>query len=274
MIDSLHNGDKVIKEALQLFLGKSLDFFGINYTPTEILDTEIIETKKSFGDKAFATAEKMGLHFESESHISKDDIIRFCSYNIDLTKKHKIPFTTIIITPKGSKQKGYNEGSINFSPIIIDLSTKNADEILKKAEKGEHINELELIYLPLYTSKDKNKEELLEKAINIVYNSKELDKNKIFALQILLTSTLIEKEKLIKILEDNMFKLENNPAIDYFERKGEERGLRKGEEEGKIKGKEEEKFEVAMKMLQKGFSIDDIADITNMPKEWVESSIR
>ena len=262
MIDSLHNQDKVIKEALELFIGKSLDFFGINYTPTEILDTEIIETKKSFGDKAFATAEKMGLHFESEAKLSKDDIMRFCSYNIDLARKHKIPFTTIIITPKGSKHKSYEEGSINFNPIIIDLSTRNAEEVLKKAEKGEHINELELIYLPLYNSKDKTKEELLEKAIDIVYNNKELDKNKIFALQILLTSTLIDEDKLIKILEDNMFKLENNPAIDYFEGKG------------RREGEEKNKFEVALKMIQKGFSIEEISDIINMPKEWIESNIK
>jgi predicted transposase/invertase (TIGR01784 family) len=38
----------------------------------------------------------------------------------------------------------------------------------------------------------------------------------------------------------------------------------KAEKKGRIKGKMEEKKEMAQKMLQRGFSLDDIAAITNL----------
>ena len=74
-----------------------------------------------------------------------------------------------------------------------------------------------------------------------------------------------------------MINLENNPAIEFFERRGEAKGRIKGIEEGRIEGKEEGiekgKFEVVIKMLQKGFNIKEISDIINMPVEWIENKL-
>lgn len=79
-INMHNNKDRALKEALELFLGKSLDFFGIEGSLTEILSTEITETttKKAYGDNAFKTDKNEGFHFENEAHINKNDIIRFC----------------------------------------------------------------------------------------------------------------------------------------------------------------------------------------------------
>ncbi len=41
-------------------------------------------------------------------------------------------------------------------------------------------------------------------------------------------------------------------------------------EEGKIEGKLEDKIEVSMKMLEKGYDIDTIAEITGLSKEEIE----
>ena len=91
----------------------------------------------------------------------------------------------------------------------------------------------------------------------VIISLKELDNSKIFALQILLVSRLIDEDKLLKILEDNMINLENNPAIEFFEQKGIEKG----------------KLEVVKKLFQKGFAINEISDMVNMPIEWIENKL-
>ena len=274
-IDTIHNQDKVFKEALELFIGKNLDFFGLEGILTEILSTEITETttKKAYADNAFKTDDNKGLHFENEVDVSKDDIMRFCSYNIDLARKHKIAFTTIIVTLKSPKVGEYNEGSISFKPIIIDLSKRSADEVLESIEKGKVVSELELIYLPLYSSKNKTKEELFEKVISLVSKTENINRNKIFAFQILLMSTLVDREKLLNILEENMFKLENNPAIDFFVEKGVQRGIQKGVEQGIEEGVEKNKLETAVKMFKANFPLATISQILEMPIEWVENVV-
>ncbi|MCL1996012.1 MAG: hypothetical protein FWG63_07400 [Defluviitaleaceae bacterium] len=273
-INKHHNQDKVFKEALDLFLNKSLDFFGIEQILTEILSTETTETttKKSFADNAFKTATNEGVHFESEADISEADLIRFCSSNIDLTRKHKLPFTTIILTPKRPKHTYYNKGSIKFMPKIIVLSELNADAVLENFHNGKPINELEMIYLPLYSSKTKTKAELLDAAIKIASVSKY--KDKIFALQTLLMSTFMDRETLLEILEDNMFKLENNPAIEFFIQKGMERGREEGIQQGMERGMQQGIAEAQRKsiavMLKYNLPVEGIAKELGVNTEIVE----
>jgi len=186
--------------------------------------------------------------------------MRFCASNIGMARKHNMPFTTIILTPKASKHTQYNKGSIKFTPKIIDLSKLDADLVLQNFKKGKPVNALELIYLPLYSSSTKTKEELFDSAIKMASESKNRDK--IFALQTLLMSTYIDKYKLQKILEENMFKLENNPTIDFFMEKGMEKGM------------EKRSFEIALEMFRDGLGVETIARYVKMPVEWVEDIVR
>ncbi|MCL2014696.1 MAG: hypothetical protein FWG68_00435, partial [Defluviitaleaceae bacterium] len=63
----------------------------------------------------------------------------------------------VILTLEQPKLTEYISESITFKPIIICLKERDADEALQNLQaqlkKGEPINELELIYLPLYNSK-------------------------------------------------------------------------------------------------------------------------
>ena len=52
--------------------------------------------------------------------------------------------------------------------------------------------------------------------------------------------------------------------------KGREEGMAKGREEGMAKGREEGILAVARKMKQKGRSVEEIADLTDLPKEEIE----
>ncbi|MCL1842326.1 MAG: hypothetical protein FWF79_00780, partial [Defluviitaleaceae bacterium] len=128
-VDKLHNQDKVLKESLDLYNGGSLEFLDAELSGkvTDILSTEITETttKKSSADKAFKVLEKgvyEGVHKEWEADVAEDDMMRFASSNVDLSRNHKMPFTTVIITAKKPRVTSYKNKSINFTPKIIDLS--------------------------------------------------------------------------------------------------------------------------------------------------------
>ena len=134
---------------------------------------------------------------------------RFASYNIDLSRKHKIPFTTVIITTQKPSVTSYKNRSLTFAPKIINLKERDADKVLKEINKKlkdgkcSEINILEIIYLPLYGSASgKTTSDLLDEAIKLTPKAIG-DKHKQHKLQdllILLTVSFIGNEELNKIL--------------------------------------------------------------------------
>ena len=119
-------------------------------------------------------------------------------------------------------------------------------------------------FLTRPSSKTKTKEELFDTVIKLADETE--NKEKILSLQILLMSTFIERTKLLKILEDNMLKLENNPAIEFFMEKGMEKGIEKGMEKGKI--------EAVLEMFKDGLGIETIAKYIKMPVSHVEDILK
>lgn len=114
VVDILHNQDKVLKESLDLYNGSTLEFLDAELSGevTAILGTEFTETttKKSFADKAFEVINngvREGIHKEWEAGITKADMQRFASYNADLSRNHKMDFTTVIITAKNPTVTSY-----------------------------------------------------------------------------------------------------------------------------------------------------------------------
>jgi hypothetical protein len=229
IVDMLHNQDKALKESLDLYNGGTLDFLDADLSGeiTDILSTEYTETttKKSYADKALKVrinGAYEGLHKEWEADISLDDLKRFGSLNMDLSRLHKIDFTTVIITAKKPSITSYENKSISFTPKIIDLSARDADVSLAeiesklKAGKQYEINSLEIIYIPLYVSKSgKKTPELLDIVIKLtpqVAKDKKTQQ-KLQDLLILLTSTFIDDADFRKILEVNMRVLEDSTAV-------------------------------------------------------------
>jgi hypothetical protein len=267
IVDTLHNQDKVLKESLSLFKGGSLDFLDTDLSGevTDILSTEITETttKKAYADNALKLSTNTGIHSEWEAHISKDDIMRFCSANIDLSRMHKIPFTTVVITTKKPGATQYENPSISFKPKIINLKDRDADKVLAEIERkinaGEHdsINALEVIYLPLYGSiSKKTTKDLLDIAIKltpkVVKNDKQ-KQNKMHDLLILLTGSFVSDEELNTILEANMRVLEDSPAVRVLE----------------DRGRNQRNIEIAQNMLRRGRSVQEISEDTGLDVERV-----
>ncbi|MCL2049535.1 MAG: hypothetical protein FWG87_12520 [Defluviitaleaceae bacterium] len=259
-IDTLFNQDKVVKESLSLYKGGSLAFLdeALDGEVTEILSTEITETttKKAYGDKALKLSTNKGISTEWEAEISTKDMLRFASYNIDLSREHKIPFTTVIITTRKPSVTSYSNPSLTFTPKIINLKERDADkeltDIHKKLQTGEKINELILLYLPLYGSKSgKTTAELLDTAIKLTPRVARDDTekcNKLQSLMLLLNSTFLSDEELFKIMEANRMVLEDNRAVRVLADMGRRQGLE----------------QAVVNMLRRGRDIQEISEDTGV----------
>ena len=269
-VDKFHSEDKVFKESFAIFKGKSLDFLDSEMTGNiiEVLMNEHTETitKKQFTDLVFKVSETKGRHHEWQHEINLDDLKRFLSYNTDLSRKYKeLDFETIVITNKAPKVTQYINSSVTFKPRVIVLSERNSDETIEKITKqieiGEPINELELIYLPMYNSPSgKSKVDLLSTSLKLSHKAiQDIEiRKKIQDLLILLVAKYLSDEEFKKVLEDNMVILEDNAAVRVLGKMGEERGI------------EQEKKETAILMLQKGFDKSTISEIIKKPLEWIE----
>jgi len=228
----------VLKESFDIFKNKSLHFLGIgdlNDTISDILSTEITETvtKKAFADKVFKKSNGTGLHIEWEADISNADFIRFAEYHLGLTKLHNILFQTVILSNKKPTNIMWESPSMLFKPTVIILSDRNFDKTIINIdymiENNEPINELELIYLPMYSSKaGKTDYERLKTAIELTKTTieDEAKRKKINILIIFLNERFVGKDVARKVVED-MKLYEDNVFVQIGEEKGIEKGIEK-----------------------------------------------
>ena len=261
-IDTFQSQDKVLKESFALFKGESLGFLDEEFSDvvTEVLSTELTEitTKKAYADNALKLQSNKGLHTECEAHISPQDMMRFASYNIDLSRTHGIPFTTVIITTQKPSVASYVNPSITFKPKIINLKERDADSVLAEIDRnlkaGDYssINLLEIIYLPLYGSESgKTTAELLDMAIKLTPKVVKDDKQKqrkLHSLMALLANTFIGVEEFNRIMEENMRILDDSPLVVVLENRGMNRMA----------------IEIAQNMLRRGRNYQEISEDTGL----------
>ena len=168
----------------------------------------------------------------------------------------------MIITTREPSVKKYTNPSITFKPKVINLKKRNADKVLAeidiKLKAGDYsgINPLEVIYLPLYGSDSgKTTAELLDTAIKLApqVTQDKPKQQKLHDLMILLAGSFIDGEELNKILEANMINLENNSAVRVLEDRGRNR----------------RDIEIAINMLRRGRSHQEISEDTGLSLERV-----
>ena len=257
------NYDSVFKEALSLFQNQALDFLGLtNIAPiTEPLRTESveIEIKTEFRDLTFGTKDGRGLHFEEEVDLSKNDLFRFSGYNSWLCRTYKREFITVVFVKNPSNITEVQTEQLHFKPIIVQCSKIDADAMLVKLKKdvaaNKPINELEVVYLPLFRSVKLSSTELFKESVSII-KSLQIDDNrkrKIYALSIVLAGKIVDKATLA-VVEEEVKKM-GNVIIEYFEELGEKRGAERREEE------------IAKSMLDKGMDLLDIIEVTGLSVE-------
>ena len=245
---------------MSLYKDKALDFLGLtNIAPiTEPLRTETveIEIKSEFRDLSFGTADGRGLHLEEEIDLSLDDLRRFVSYNAGLSRAYNREFITVIFVKNASSLTELNTEQLTFKPIVVQCSTIDADVMLARLKQdiadGKTINELELVYLPLFNSVKFSPTELFKESTGLIKNLQIDDnsKRKLYALSVALVGKIVDESAIRTILEE--VNMEGNVIIKVAEEIGEERGAERRQEE------------IVKKMIHEGCKTSDIIKFTGI----------
>jgi hypothetical protein len=272
--DYYQNYDAVLKEALTLYNNKSLAFLGLDIADVDVpISTEFttVKVEKSFTDSAFKLKNGTGLHLEWEADISTDDLLRFAAYHVAYVRQYKMKFVTVIVTNSPQTIVSYKNDVLEFKPIVIDLSARDGDALLEKIkgqiERGERVNELEMIYLPLYHSKDKSVAELFEKVITLAPKvSSNIENNQnIMLLSALLCNKFIPGPEYKRIWEVIRMYVD-----ELFIVKMAKEEARK---EARKEARDEKALEDAKAMLEEGDSLDKIARVIKFPLDVLKEKL-
>jgi hypothetical protein len=262
-----HNYDFVFKDSFSLFKNDIGDFLKVELPGiVSYLETEFseIETSTERMDFNFKLEDGSILHLEEEIEVSVDDLIRFASYDLKLYNRYRDRIRTIILCIKGypAAEAAFNAGSLGYNTIVVNMSDKDGKEKMKelreKIEKGEEINYLELIFLPLMNSD----QDIVRRVKETIELEDKLDadqkfKNNLAALTIVLCDKFLSSENMIELWRDRKM-------VKFF-KYVEEQGKKKGKEEGRIEGKQEEARLILMRQVKAKFKNADneIIDLIN-----------
>ena len=263
------NYDIVLKEVLTLYSDKSLQFLGINAKVAELLNAENVEVeiRKTLDDQVMRLDTGNGVDIEWEADISADDLLRFCGYNVALTRKFKIPFETVIVTNKTAGKKSYIGGSIKFMPKIINLSKRSGKAALKnikeKLEKGEPVNPLEVVYVPLYNVSGMSYEGVYKEIIELMpkVTPDKHEQDRLLILSALLVNKFVEASTYKRILEAIKMVLEDNKLFKLLKEEG-------GTERAREAAKNFIKLGVSLDIIKKGLNLSD-SELDEIQKELV-----
>ena len=271
---------------------KISNFVGIKDLPPikESINTEQIEleVRHTYSDMVFLLNDGTGLIIEWEADISRDDLLRFALYNLSFSRQYKVSFKTIIFTNKRAISKSIISSTLEFKPVIINLGERNGDELLEKIKKqienGEHINELELLYLPLYNKSTGTVGGMLKKVIALTKEifSDEMRQN-IMLLAALISNKFIPDEEFQEIWEEIHMLIDEIKILKYAKRDGVREGLERGRSEGlkrghnqglkrgRQEGQQENQQTVVRKSLQEKLPIEIISSISGMSIEDIQA---
>lgn len=277
-----HNYDHILKEAFSLFHNKSLDFLGVDLPAiVSFMETEFAETETydDLLDLTFLLADGSILHLEEETHLSLADLIRFAHYDLRLYNRYKTPIHTLVLTPAQGTSgiTRIDTGSCQYTVEQLVLKDRDGDAVAEQIgqalARGEQINELELIFLPLMKSR-LDTVSLLRKTIELEKQVPDtVTQEKIRELTLIVANRIVDKNILDELWEE----LRMLKVIRYAEEKGMEKGMKEGREKGREEGREEGKKKgqvmVIKKQLIKKFGNipSDLLDaITNLKDEKLE----
>jgi len=160
-----------------------------------------------------------------------------------------------------TKLTGINLERLVFKPIIVQCSEIDADvmldELKKDIDEGKPVNELKLVYLPLFRSIKLNPTELFKESTKLIrsLNIENQPKQKALSLAILISGKVVDPEVLRQIYKEVKLMSTGNVILDVAEEYGEKRGI------------ERHKEETARKMLYDGLDVLDIIRYTGIDAE-------
>jgi predicted transposase/invertase (TIGR01784 family) len=259
-----HNNDVIMKAMAETFKDKTLRLFGLNTAKIIGLIPAVLpvlEVKENRTDYIFLLEDNTLLHLEFQTTVNLENLKRFLLYDARLINKDNRNVNTAVvysgrieIAPEQLKL-----GSIVYQVINVYMKDYDGDaeynRLHDKILKHEVLDEediLKLIFLPLMKSKH-TEEEMAIRAAELAKEVEGEIKTFIIGAIIAVTDRFMSedyKKKLLEVLRMTQI----------------ERWIR---EEGREEGKKEGKMETAKAALAKGFSIEDVIEITGLTKEVV-----
>jgi len=186
--------------------------------------------------------------------LSEDDLWRFLDYNVSLYRIHKRVFDTVIFVKEPTTLTGIDLDRLAFKPIIVRCADIDADIMLDELKRdisaGKPINELKLVYLPLFRGKTLDSTGLFLESTKLILSLKVETqlKQKVLSLAILIAGKVVDPDVLKQIYEEVKLMGTGNVILDVAEEYGAKR----------------EKEEIAHKMLHEGYDALDIARLTGI----------
>jgi hypothetical protein len=256
-----HARDLMQKYASGLFRDATLEFYGIKTARIkELINVElpIMEMGGGSADFVFLLEDGTYLHFEFQTTYNKNDLIRFAGYDLRLYERDGRRIVTVIIYAADVKhaETELNVGSFVYRPDKIMMNQYDGDviftELASKINAGAEITDvdmLNLIFLPLMRNTFP-RDELAVKSVTLARDIPDVTKrNACLTAAFALGNRYMDKDGIEKIKEalkmfDLYERLVNDAIID-------------------------EKTEIAKKMLNRGLSVDAVAEDTGLDESTV-----
>ena len=264
-----HYNDYVFKDILQTRANGLLKFLNIPYKITSVLASEYTHlgpsiSRVDFVGQAQNHKKTISLIIECQSKIpNDDDIKRFFQYvsSIRIFKNNNVELFILCVEKAGYDKKEFviNDDCI-YTMHIISLKDFKATEIFKNIEdklktnreiSQEDIASLQVI---VYTDYDQTKLQILNRArklLDEISEKQNMDINEkcaIIYLFDILSTNMLDDEEHERYMEENSMLV--NPRERYFKKQGIDEGKR----------------EVAVNMLEKGFSMEMVVELTGLSR--------
>ena len=264
-----HNNDIIMKATAEMFKDRTLAILGLDTAKIiDIMPTvlPVVEAREKRVDFVFLLEDETLLHLEFQTTISDDLLRRVAFYGARIVDRHNRVVNTVIIYSGRieSAPDFLQKGSLTYQVTNVYLKgmdgDKEYDRIKAKLDQGQTLEEtdlLKLIFLPLMKSTLIEAEMALKAAELAKLANNKFTSFVIGAIVAITDNFLPEsyKKRLLEVLRMTQI----------------EQWLREeGKIEGKIEGKLEGQLEAARNALKKGLSLDDVAEITGLPKETVQ----
>jgi hypothetical protein len=191
----------------------SLDFYGIKSAKIkELINVElpVVKVADKSTDIVFLLEDDRYLHLEFQSTYSKNDIIRFATYDLLLYERDGRQIDTVLVFSSDVKtaNASLDTGTLSFSPQVVMFANFDGDATFKnleaRLESGQELTDremLDLIFLPLMKT-DTPREELAGRSVIIAQSIPDKEKrNTCIAAIYSLSSKYLDDVVLKKLLE-------------------------------------------------------------------------
>lgn len=222
-------------------------------------------------DFVFYLADDSYLHLEFQNGQGPKELERFLEYDVALYRKRGKPVHTYVVYAAGITQAAevLDCGSISYCARAVYMHGYDGDSIIedlrKKILRGDPLEELDPLkfaFLPLMKSSKSRAERAVE-AVELAGKIQDkVQRAFLMGCVIAISDNFIDQAYVRKILEV----LRMSKVLRALEEEA--------KDEGRKEGRKEALKTMAKKLLLKGMNIDEVAELTGLPKEEIRNLAR